>query len=119
MSNNARNAQSVTFGLSNNNLYMKNGAGSEHGVSSMKSLPRRARRPAALRMIRQVVCKGVTLGRRGISVVSTNTKNTSPGDTPARTQRIGVPHTDVRNSQRCTMLDTMVPNLFCILCPRV
>ena len=39
MSNNARNAQSVTFGLSNNNLYMKNGAGSEHGVSSMKSLP--------------------------------------------------------------------------------
>ena len=68
-------------------------------------------------MIRQVVCRGVTLGRRGISVVSTNTKNPSPGDTPGRTQRIGVPYTDVRNSQRHTVLDTMVLNLFYILCP--
>ena len=46
-------------------------------------------------MIRQVVCRGVTLGRRGIPVVSTNTKNPSAGDTPGRAQRIGVPHTDV------------------------
>ena len=57
-------------------------------------------------MVRQVVCRGVTLGRRGIPVVSTNTKNPSPGGTPGRTQHIGAPHTDARNSQRRTMLDT-------------
>ena len=50
-------------------------------------------------MIRQVVCRGVTLGRRGISVVSTNTKNPSPGDTPGRAQRTGVPHTSYKRAK--------------------
>jgi hypothetical protein len=33
-------AKFVTFGSSNINLLLKNGAGSEHGVSSIRSLPR-------------------------------------------------------------------------------
>ena len=43
-----------------------------------------------------------------------NTKTAPPGDTPGRTQRIGVSHTDSRNSQRRARHNiSMIPNLFC------
>jgi hypothetical protein len=82
--------------------------------------PSDERGPPALRMILQVVCKVVTLGRLGISVVSTNTKIPSPGDTPRLLNVSGFPiQTCETNSQHRTVLDTMVPNLFCIMCPGV
>ena len=44
-----------------------------------------------------------------------NTKTAPPGDTPGRTQRIGVSHTDSRNSQRRARHNiSIIPNLFCI-----
>ena len=51
-------------------------------------------------MIRQVVYRGITLGRRGVYGYSINTELRSQGATPRRTPRIGVFHTNVRNQDK-------------------
>ena len=57
-------------------------------------------RPARLRVIRQVVYRGIALGRRGVYGYSINTELRSQGATPRRTPRIGVFHTNVRNQDK-------------------
>ena len=58
------------------------------------------RAPAALGVIRQVVYRGIALGRRGVYGYSINTELRSQGATPRRTPRIGVFHTNVRNQDK-------------------
>ena len=57
-------------------------------------------RPPALGVIRQIVYRGIALGRRGVYGYSINTELRSQGATPRRTPRIGVFHTNVRNQDK-------------------
>jgi hypothetical protein len=59
-----------------------------------------SRAPAALGVIRQVVYRGIALGRRGVYGYSINTELRSQGATPRRTPRIGVFYTNVRNQDK-------------------
>ena len=56
--------------------------------------------PPRLGVIRQVVYRGIALGRRGVYGYSINTELRSQGATPRRTPRIGVFHTNVRNQDK-------------------
>ena len=56
--------------------------------------------PPPLGVIRQVVYRGIALGRRGVYGYSINTELRSQGATPRRTPRIGVFHTNVRNQDK-------------------
>ena len=56
--------------------------------------------PAGLGVIRQVVYRGIALGRRRVYGSSINTELRSQGATPRRTPRIGVFHTNVRNQDK-------------------
>ena len=58
------------------------------------------RAPPGLGVIRQIVYRGIALGRRGVYGYSINTELRSQGATPRRTPRIGVFHTNVRNQDK-------------------